>query len=421
MAGTKKPKGRVDPAALESILEVTRRLAAPFDLRSVLEQVVEAGRRILEADRGTVFLYDRATHELVSAVATGVGTLRFPADRGIVGEVVRTRAILNVPDCYADPRFNPEGDRLTGYRTRCLLSIPLVGHDDSLVGVLQLLNKRDGSFDEADERTAAALAAQCAVALQRVQLTEQMVVKEKMERELEVARSIQVGLLPRAMPSLEGYDLAGMCRPADSTGGDTFDLVPVGDRRLVVLLGDATGHGIGPALSVTQAHSMLRMAIRLGASLDDAFRHINDQLVQDLPEGRGVTAFLGILDARAHEVLYHSGGQGPLLHFHAAEGRCEWLKATTFPLGFFEHPKPPKSGTIRLEPGDILGLLTDGVYECEDAAGEQFGEEGVASVLREHRSRPIGELVAEIAAAADRFRTGPQADDITILLLRRAP
>src|SRR5206468_8987196 len=119
-----------------------------------------------------------------------------------------------------------------------------------------------------------------AVALQRVRMTEERIVKERMERELGLAREIQMGLLPRAMPALPGYDLAGASLPAEQTGGDTFDIVPAGEERLVVLLGDATGHGIAPALSVTQVRSMLRIAVRLGASLDDAFRHINDQLTQ---------------------------------------------------------------------------------------------------------------------------------------------
>jgi len=214
----------LDAATLERILEVTRELAAPFELGELLTRIIDAGRDVLLADRGTVFLFDAATDELVVRVATGIGELRIPAGKGIAGECARTRATINVPDCYADQRFNPEVDRSSGYRTRCLLTVPLIGHDDALVGVLQLLNKEGGVFDVRDERIASALAAQCAVALQRVRLTQELLVKEQMERELAVAREIQIGCLPRRMPDLPGYDLAGTSRPADATGGDMYDV-----------------------------------------------------------------------------------------------------------------------------------------------------------------------------------------------------
>src|SRR5262249_10300832 len=105
---------------------------------------------ILDAERGTVFLYEPTDDTLVSRVATGAPELRIPASRGFAGECVRTRAVVLVPDAYADPRFNPDVDKSTGYRTRCILTIPLLGHDEALVGVLQVLNKRAGTFGEAD-------------------------------------------------------------------------------------------------------------------------------------------------------------------------------------------------------------------------------------------------------------------------------
>src|SRR5210317_942977 len=152
-----------DTQALRQILEVTRKLAAPFDLDTMLSEVVDAAREVLDADRGTVFLYDDQSDELVVRVGTGLEQIRIPADKGIVGESAQTREIINVPDCYADPRFNRAIDRQTGYRSRCMLTIPLIGYEDSLVGVLQILNKIDGVFDEKDEYVAQALAAQAAV------------------------------------------------------------------------------------------------------------------------------------------------------------------------------------------------------------------------------------------------------------------
>lgn len=410
----------ISPAAMEQILEVTRQLAAPFTLYSMLNSVIDAGRTVLDADRGTVFLYDDETKELVVSVATGMQAIRIPADRGIAGECAQTREVINVPDCYSDSRFDASTDKRTNYRTRCLLSVPLIGYDKSLVGVLQLLNKKDGVFDEQDERIAATLAAQCAVALQRVRMTEALVLKERLDRELAVAREIQVGFLPQTMPPLAGYDLAGTSRPADETGGDTFDLIPIDKQHLMLLLGDATGHGIGPALSATQVRSMLRIALRLGSSLDDAFSHINDQLVMDLADNRFVTAFLGVLDAAEHRVTYHSGGQGPLMHYRAASDEFVWLGASTMPMGFMAGVALKAPEPIRLEPGDILGLITDGVFESESPDGEMFGERGVERLVREFRDKPLSRLVDAMLDVSRAWTDdAPQADDITIVLARR--
>jgi len=412
----------LDREVLERILEVTRELARPLDLRTMLERVIDEGRAVLRAERGTVFLYDSGTDELFSTVATGTDTLRIPADRGIVGECARTRRVVNVPDCYADPRFNRDVDRKTGYRTRCLLTVPLIGYDDSLVGVLQVLNKDDGVFNGEDEHIATALGAQCAVALQRARMLEDLVTKEKMERELAVARDIQMRVLPKEVPALPGYDVAGWSRPADETGGDTFDIINVAENRLILLLGDATGHGIGPALSVTQVRSMLRVCVRLGAGLDEAFRHINDQLCDDLASNRFVTAFLGVLDSGAHRIEYHAGGQGPLLRFHGAGGECEWLKASTVPMGLMAGLPLEQPSPLDLAPGDIVGLMTDGIYEYENPSEDQFGESRVEEIVRRHQDEPMSRLVERIVASVEEFAEGaPQNDDMTILLVRRLP
>jgi phosphoserine phosphatase len=408
--------------ALETILEVTRKLAAPFDLKTMLEEVVAAAMRVLRADRGTVFLYDPRSHELSMTVATGMDPVRFTADRGIAGECVRTRAIINVPDCYADPRFNPDVDRATGYRTRCMLTLPLIGYEDSMVGVLQMLNKEDGVFDENDERMAAALAAQCAVAIHRVKLLEALLESERLDREITVAREIQMSALPKRMPTVAGYDGAGTFRPTDQTGGDLFDFVRLDDGRLFLLLGDATGHGIGPALSATQVRAMIRVALRLGADLDEVYRHTNNQLVDDLPDDRFVTAFLGTLDPGTHEVRFHAGGQGPLLHFHAADQRCEWHGASTYPMGALPQQDLREAEQLALAPGDLLALISDGVYEYEDPSGAQFGQEGVARIIREHQHEPMTELVRILLDAVRSFGRGaPQTDDITIVIVRRLP
>ena len=187
-------------------------------------------------------------------------------------------------------------------------------------------------------------------------------------------------------------------------------------------MGDATGHGIGPALSATQVRSMLRVALRLGASLDDAFTHINDQLVEDLPDDRFVTAFFGLLDARKHRVQFHSGGQGPIMHYHAATGEYDWHPASTFPLGYMNQTNLDESLVIEMQPGDILGLISDGIYEYENESGTQFGQDGVRKIVDQHDSLTMNEMVLSMMRAARRHGGGvPQADDITVVLVRRQP
>jgi sigma-B regulation protein RsbU (phosphoserine phosphatase) len=408
------------PEKLGRISSITRDLAKPIELESMLYQVVDAAKELLEAEGGTVWRYLAATHELESRVARGMDPVRISAERGIVGECLRTRSAINVPDCYADARFDRSFDRSTGYRTRCMLTLPLMGYDELLVGVLQLVNRREGVFTTDDETMASVLAAQCAVALQRAQLTERLVESEKVAQEIEVARAVQMGSLPKKAPDIAGYDFAGAFRPADQCGGDTYDFVPTPDGGVMVLMGDATGHGIGPALSATQVRAMLRVAQRLGAGLDDTFRHINDQLAVDLPDDRFVTAFLGHLDPVKHALRYHSGGQGPLLHFHAANGECDVHPPTTAPLGAMEHVSLRQPRLISMAAGDVFALLSDGVYEYCNAEEEEFGEQRVVEFLRRYHDEPMARVRDRLLGELRQFGRGaPQLDDISIVLIRR--
>jgi len=413
--------GHVSEAkALRRVLEVTRKLSAPFDLDQMLTEVVDAARNVLDADRGTVFLYDQPANELVVRVATELDHIHIPADKGIVGECAQTRKLINVPDCYADERFNRAVDKDTGYRSRCMLTIPLIGFEDSLVGVLQILNKNEGVFDEQDEFVASALAAQAAVVLHRARIIETMIATERLDREITVARDVQMGTLPKKMPEIEGYGFAGAFAPTDQTGGDLYDFVQLPEDRLFLLMGDATGHGIGPALSATQVRAMLRVALRLNANLDDVFVHTNDQLVEDLPDDRFVTAFFGLLDARSHTVNFHSAGQGPILHYHAVGGEYDWHEPSTFPLGYMAQTDLGEPVSLVLEAGDILGLISDGIYEYENEDGVQFGQQGVAAVIDSMPGAPASDLVPAIMKAARAHGgSAPQADDITIVLVRR--
>ena len=413
---------RLPPEVVTEILEITLKLSQPFDHPTILSEIVAAARSVLDAEHGSVFLHDPVTDEFVMRTLDDLPPIRIPAGVGLVGHCARTRELINVRDCYADPRFSDKVDRESGARTRCMLSLPLVGYDGSLVGVMQLLNKRGGTFDEQDERIASLLAAQCAAALQRTGALEALRASDQLHEEIRVAREIQMSGLPDAMPTLPGYDGAGLFRPTDQTGGDLYDFVPVGEHGMFLLLGDATGHGIGPALSATQVRAMVRVALRLGADLDAIHAQVNNQLLHDLPDDRFVTAFLGLLDARDHSLRFHAAGQAPLLHFHAATGEVSWHGATTIPMGALELAQPDPAHTLHMEPGDVFGLISDGIYEYHDPDGNLFGEERVGELVKELQHLSMREVADRLLGAVQQFGNGArQADDITIVMLRRLP
>jgi serine phosphatase RsbU (regulator of sigma subunit)/anti-sigma regulatory factor (Ser/Thr protein kinase) len=280
---------------------------------------------------------------------------------------------------------------------------------------MQVLNKTGGAFDAADEALGAVLAAQCAVALQRTLMTEQLVEGERLRRELEMARAVQMSTLPAAMPMVTGYDVYGTFIPADICGGDTFDLALL-KQGLLVVLGDATGHGIAPALSVTQMQAMLRMAFRMGADLETAYTQVNNRLAEILPGDRFITAFIGLLDPATHRLRFLSGGQAPILCYKAATGACVDYQPTSFPLGAMALERPRPAVVVEMAPGDVLALLSDGIYEYRD-----FGEERVRELLAAHHGESAAALAAILLDAVKAFAAGAkQEDDMTVVLVKRA-
>lgn len=432
--------------SLRRVLHVARLLGALDDLRTILSVIIDAMRDALDAERATVFEYDHSTETLFSTVAHGLsplpqmpasGEIRIPVTTGLAGECARTRQIISIPDAYADPRFNRSVDKMTGFRTRSILAIPLEGVDGELIGVAQVLNKAEalgGVFTDDDKEIAIALAAQAAVALKRARLLEDRLVRQKLENDIDLARRMQQESWPSCMPSLPGYDIAGFSKPADQTGGDAYDAVGLihAEGRVIVaaegepadssllFIADATGHGLGPALSVTQARSMLRMGIRSGEDLFAIASNMNTQLCEDLPPGRFVTAWLAVLDTRAHTLTTFSAGQAPLLHYRVADGSIEVHCADAAPFGVLPDLGDDRPKTIHLAPGDMFVVLSDGFYEASTEEGDQFGDERVANLLRLHRGRSAEEIIAAVREAVDAFTGGlPAADDQTAVIVRR--
>jgi phosphoserine phosphatase len=405
---------------LLAVLDIARRLAATTDVEPLLAAIGDATRAVLGCDRASVFLHDPAADELYVRLGTDIRGIRFPAGRGIAGAAFRSGEVLHVPDAYADPRFSPAVDKETGYRTHAILACPLVGWDGVPVGVMQAINKLDGAFTEWDQVLLRALAAQAGAAVQRQALFEAFREKQRLDRDLGVARVIQQRLLPTDPPSVPGYALAGWNQPADATGGDFYDWFRLPDGRLVVAIGDATGHGIGPSLMTTTCRAFARAVLSGGTDLGPAVGRVNQLLSDDFEPGHFVTAFFGVLDPKTHRLTYLSAGQGPVLVYRAATGVAEELATHGLPLAAMPEDLFDPPGEAELRPGDSLVLMTDGFYEWADAGGERFETDRMVAVLRATCRAAPADVIQTAYAAVIAFANGTaQRDDLTAVVLRR--
>ena len=407
-------------ADLRKVLKISRAMAAMVDLDSLLGLIIVRAMELLDAERATLFLYEEQTDELVSRIAAEEDEIRCPADRGLAGAAAKSGKTVNVADAYADERFNPEIDRQTGFHTRNILSVPLHDYEGSLVGVLQVLNKRRGAFDDYDITLAETLAAQAGVAVQRARLIDHYIRKQEMERAMQIARDIQRDLLPDSDPAVEGFDVAGFSQPADETGGDTYDFMPLPDGRWMIVVADASGHGIGPALVVATTRAMLRAVSLQGADLPDVLETANTLLADDLDGGRFVTCFFGVLDPAAEAMTYASAGHGPMLFYDRKSESFARVKATALPLGIMAETRFENAPTHRFAPGDFAAITTDGFFEAAKASGEEFGVERMMELLARDRDLPAADMITNLRRAVLEFTAGePQADDLTAVIIRR--
>lgn len=243
---------------------------------------------------------------------------------------------------------------------------------------------------------------------------------EHLEHDLEVARSIQQSLLPTSMPQMEGFEIAAWNQPADQTGGDYYDWQPLPDGKVLVALGDVTGHGIGSALIAAVCRAYARANFTAEKELLIAMERINAALAKDMSEGRFVTFVAAVCSPKSSRVELLSAGHAPLFVYFLREDRFDTLGAQGPPLGIFANLRSDPSLILELKPGDLLVLATDGFFEWENAQGEQFGTKRLEEIIRASRELPSGDIISALHRAVVGFSGGTQQqDDLTAVVIKR--
>jgi serine phosphatase RsbU (regulator of sigma subunit) len=243
---------------------------------------------------------------------------------------------------------------------------------------------------------------------------------ERIRGQLETARTIQQALLPTEAPRIARYDVAGWNQPADETGGDYFGWQELPDGRMAFTLADVTGHGIGAALLAATCHAYARAGMTEQADLSTIVGHLNGLLCQDLPPGKMVTFVVAALAPAEDQLELLSAGHGPLLLYTASDDRVQAFEAHGIPFGIVPTmPYGPAQG-MRLAPGDVLVLLTDGFFEWENGERDDFGIPRLQDAIRAVRHLPASQIISSLHEAVLRFAGGTkQADDLTAVVVKR--
>jgi serine phosphatase RsbU (regulator of sigma subunit) len=243
---------------------------------------------------------------------------------------------------------------------------------------------------------------------------------DRVEYGLKVARSIQMGLLPKRAPTLAGYDVAGWSQPADQTGGDYYDWMELPGGRVIFTVADAAGHGIGPALLVAACRAYFRAIATRDDPLERTARQVDALVSGDVGDGRFITAAVALLAPAAHRLSLYSAGHAPTYLYVAATDEVTAFEADQPPLGAGGADDDPAARVLSLAPGDALVLLTDGFFECPDGKGGQLGIRRLGEAIRRHQSLPAEELIRRLHEEVLAFSEGaPQADDLTAVVIKR--
>jgi serine phosphatase RsbU (regulator of sigma subunit) len=413
-----------DPASLERqtsrmalLNEVHRALAQPISLEDLLDLILDRAFAHLTPEEGAIYLR-RPGGELERAAIRRVPGLEGEPfhSRRIAEEVVGRGLAALVQDASLDDRF-AAAESIIFSGVRSIVAAPFLGPDGGFGMILLHSRARVRQFAEADMELLVSLASAAALRIRNIGLMEEAAERRLLERELSLANEIQMGMLPRAFPDRAEIDVGATLQPAQSVGGDLYDVVE-GGSRLWFVVGDVSGKGVGAALFMAVTRTLFRALVPAADSIGDLCGRMNVELARDNEKAMFVTAFAGCLDLANGHLAFVNAGHLPPVRL-GTDGTVSVLEASPgLPLGAMgDYSYVPQHLTLR--PGDALFLYTDGITEAENARREQFTVGRLLTGLEDVVSAPCATVVAEVLGAVRAHAGGTApSDDLTAMALR---
>lgn len=403
---------------LQRLVEASKVLNSTLDLGELFEIILRTTTEHTDAERASLFLLDHDRNELFTLLAQGMDLkeIRLPMGKGLVGYVAESGQTVNLADAYQDPRFDSSIDKLSGYVTRALLVMPVRDRRGRVVAVLELLNKKSGRFSDDDIDFVLGISVHAAIALDNARLHKESLERQRLEKELQLARSIQRSLLPDAPPRYEGFDIAVRHETSSQVGGDYYDFIPLSETICLFVVADVEGKGAASAMVMSNVQATLHTLVHHVHSIEGVLYHLNERILESTRGGKYLTLFLGLIDVPRRGLHYINAGHvAPMLV--RASGPVP-LKDGGMVVGLMPGTRY-RRGRLTLEPGDVILTCTDGITEADTPSEEQYGAERLFQKALAARQRSARELVDSVFDDVSRFsRGGAHQDDKVLMAIK---
>ena len=400
---------------LRMLLDITKEISRSLNLQEVLNLVMDTLDSLIPYDAAGIFVLQN--REFKAEAVRGydideLSDLHLKLGEGFIGSVALRAAPLISPDVRNDPIYVNARDQ-----TRSEMVAPIISNDE-VIGVFDLESDELSAYSEDDLEVLMMLASQVAIIIEKVMLHEQLIEKKRLEGQLEVARQVQLELLPPQDPELAGYDISAYNFPTEEVSGDYYDWVRIYEDQIGIVIADVAGKGVPAAILMAFLRASLRAATHVGYATHISMAKVNYLLWESIERNQFVTAFYGIFDASNATLAYSNAGHNPPLLVNAA---CiaRYLYDGEQPLGMFEETRYHEY-YLKFEPGDVLVLYTDGATEASSPSGEEWGRERLEQKVKEIYERPAREMIASLQMAVLEWTgsVGP-TDDVTFFIIKR--
>lgn len=409
---------------LHAVLEISQILSRTLKLDEVLPRILDGLFKIFaQADQGFIMLQSPERKKLVVKAtkarrAEDEDSIRISTT--IVRQAIMSGSAILSADAVEDDRFKMS-ESITSLRIRSMMCVPLVSQSGDILGVIQIASRDIGQqFNKDDLDVMVAIAQQASLAVENAKLHEDLVKQRDIERDLEFAHQIQLGLLPHNRPKFKEYEFFDYYEPAQSVGGDYFDYIALPNGKLVVTLGDVAGKGVPAAILMARLYASARYQVLSRNTPEKALAELNAEIASSGVGLRFITFVLAVLDPKKHTVsIVNAGHMAPLLR-KPADGTVDTVAQdkSGMPLGVMKKQRFHVE-TITLDPGDTLLMYTDGVTEAMDPQNNLYHKDRLVKYLKSGPEE-VEPLVKGLLADVETFRNeSMQKDDMCVVSFRR--